>query len=333
MQCGTGQECYFEAPNQPACRQTESFDGGAIAFAGTTTPITLFPPYTYQADGAGAPFLAGASIQVQASGAAGAGFDKFDDTFTATTFLQTNPPINTIPGTTVFGTGSIPIAWAPGSDTLTITVSGSGGVATCTADDTTGSFQIPRAAVTAAQGKGPSSLAITVTRERDQWDKSETTHGTLSTQTVQPVGWVELTTQSTESATFQGCTDPTESMCPDGCFDLSSDEYHCGSCTTVCDSTETCNAGTCTTGTSSDCTTCSTEADSSQCSTYYASCNSDTQCTSYSSCRDACATGDTTCVSECASTYPTGYSEYLNYADCICFTACPTQCASSCTNL
>lgn len=333
LQCSTGQECYFAAPNSPACRQTETFDAGALAFAGTTTPITLFPPYAYQAAAGGAPFLAGAQIEVQASGATNAGFDKFDQKFTATTFLQTNPPIDKIPATTIFGTGSIPIAWAPGSDTINITVTGLGGTATCTATDSSGSFQIPRAVVTAALGKGETSeLAIGVTRERDEWDKSATTHGSMTTATVQPVGWLEMTTMSTESATYQGCGATGETMCPDGCYDTQTDQYHCGSCTVVCGANEACENGQCTTGTTTtDCTTCEQSAETGTCASQTTTCEDDGQCTSYSTCLGACTAGDTTCESTCESEYPTGYSDYLNYKDCVCFTACPSECASACS--
>jgi hypothetical protein len=333
LQCSTGQECYFASPNQPACRQTETFDAGALAFAGTTTPITLFPPYQYQASGTGAPFLAGAQLEVQASGAAGAGFDKFDEKFTATTFLQTNPPIDQISAADVFGTGSVPVSWAPGNDTINIVVSGLGGVATCTATDSSGSYQIPRAAVTAAMGAtGTSALTITVTREHDDWFKNETTHGTLTTATVQPVGWLEVSTASTETASFQGCTTAGETMCPDGCFDLETDEYHCGSCTTVCGSDETCNAGQCSGSTSTDCTTCQDSADTGTCSASLTTCDGDAECSEYASCFTACASGDTTCMSNCQSEYPTGYTDYQSYRDCICITACPTQCASACAD-
>ena len=55
----------------------------------------------------------------------------------------------------------------------------------------------------------------------------------MTTATVQPVGWLEMTTMSTESATFQGCGATGETMCPDGCYDTQTDQYHCGSCCTV----------------------------------------------------------------------------------------------------
>jgi len=105
-----------------------------------TTPITLFPPYEYQSSAQGAPYLTGKSIEVQASGAAEAGFDKFDEQFTATTLLQTN--LASLSSATISGTGPIPLTWAAGSDSINISVSGPGGVATCTATDSSGSFQI-----------------------------------------------------------------------------------------------------------------------------------------------------------------------------------------------
>jgi hypothetical protein len=244
LQCGAGQECYFPSPNQPACRASETFDAGTLTFAGTTTPITLFPPYSYQG-APGAPFLPGSQIEVKASGATGPGFDKFDETFMATTFLQTNPPLDTLASATVFGAGTVPIDWAPGTDSVKITGAGAGGVATCAASDSSGHFDIPRAAVTSALGQaGTASVAIDVTRERDEWRKSESTHGSLTTGQVQPVGWLELTTASTESHSFLGCAS-AQTMCPDGCFDTSSDPYHCGSCTAVCSATQTCESGQC----------------------------------------------------------------------------------------
>jgi hypothetical protein len=333
LDCGSGQECYFVSPGTAACRVKQSFDAGALAFAGTTTPITLFPPYTYDAMGMGAPFLAGAQIEVQASGASGAGFDKFDEKFTATSFLQTNPPINQITSATVFGEGSVPVAWNPGSDSITVTVTGAGGTVTCDAQDSTGSFAIPREAVNAAVGKGGgSALTLTVTRERDEWHKSESDHGTLVGETVQSTAWLELTTLSTETATFQGCQLTNETMCADGCFDLNTDPLHCGSCSTVCTGGQVCSAGKCTTGTATDCTTCESQADGSTCTTAYDSCEADTNCTSYASCDSGCS-GNPTCLSNCQTQYPTGYSEYQNYKTCICSVACPSQCASQCANM
>ncbi len=333
LDCGANQECYFVSPGQTACRATQTFDAGALAFAGTTTPITLFPPYEYMATGMGAPFLAGAQLEVQASGASGAGFDKFDEKFTATTFLQTNPPISQLTAATVFGEGTVPIAWNPGNDAIVVTLSGAGGTVTCEAQDSSGSFAVPRDAVNAAVGKGGgSALSLTVTRERDEWHKDKGAHGTLVGENVRPNAWLELTTLSSESAVFQGCQNTSETMCPDGCFDLNTDPLHCGSCSTVCTGGQTCAAGKCTTGTTTDCTSCETQADSSTCTTAYDSCEADSNCTSYASCDSGCS-GDPTCLSNCQSQYPTGYSEYANYKTCICQVACVSQCAAQCANM
>jgi hypothetical protein len=335
LQCGSGQECYFASPNQPECRDIQTFDAGALAFAGAgmTTPITLFPPYAYQSTAQDSPYLAGKQIEVQASGAAGAGFNSFDETFTATTLLQTN--LGSLTSSSLSGTGAVPVTWATGGDTINVVVTGTGGVATCPGTDSAGVFQIPRAVVNAALG-GDTALTLTVTRERDEWHKNESTHGTLSTATVQPVGWLELTTTSTESASFvvtppPACDGPGDQTCPDGCFDTQTDQYHCGSCTTVCSSTQSCVDGQCTTPSSTDCSTCQSTADTGTCSASFSTCEADSECGSYGSCYAACASGDTTCQSSCETEYPDGYTDFLGYKDCICFTACPSECATACS--
>lgn len=332
LACGMGQECYFASPGQPACRTTESFDAGALVFVGTTSPITLFPPYTYPGMTGVPLFTPAGQIQVQASGATGAGFDMFTATTSATSLVKTNPPLDQIAKTAVFGLGALPVGWIPGSDTVTVSVAGAAGVVTCAADDSSGNFQIPRAAIQAAQGAtGGSSLAIAVTREHDDWNKNVSTHGTLSTATVQPIGWVEISTVSSEAATIQGCTDPAQTMCPDGCFDTSSDALHCGSCTVICGSGQACVSGQCTTGSgTTDCTTCETTADSSTCASSYDACTADANCTSYGTCAAACAAGDTTCLGNCETEYPTGSSEFASYKVCICETACTSQCSTQC---
>ena len=245
-QCPAGQECYFPSPGQPGCRQIESFDAGALAFAGTTTPITLFPPYSYQATTSGSPFLAGASIEVQASGATGAGFDKFDEKLTATTFLQTSPPLNQTALTTVFDGSTVPISWAPGQDTVNITVSGAGGSATCVASDGSGHYDLPHAVIQAAIGNGgPSYVSISVSRVHQDVYKNLTTHGTLLTATVQPTAWLALSTSSTETATFQGCTSATQTLCNDGCKSTQTDSQNCGTCGNVCPTGQYCETGAC----------------------------------------------------------------------------------------
>src|SRR5258706_11614125 len=70
--CNRGEVCVLDGANQPACIIQETFDAGPLAFSGTTTAITLFPPYAYTAQQQGAPFLAGGQLEVPAQGAAGA---------------------------------------------------------------------------------------------------------------------------------------------------------------------------------------------------------------------------------------------------------------------
>jgi uncharacterized membrane protein YgcG len=360
--CAADEECYFAGADQPACRKREVFDAGALAFAGTTTPITLFPPYAYTPTGDGAPFLAGAQIEVQASGATGAGFDKFDEKFTATTFLQTDPPIDKIALTSVFGSDSVPISWAAGQDTIEVTVSGAGGVATCQADDTSGHFDLPRDVVQAAAGMS-SFLTLSISRQRTDTRKNETTHGTLLTSKVQPVGWLSLTTASTESATFMGCPNPNETLCADGCYDTTYDRQHCGSCTNACNVDQACQSGSCTGGSSSGsssggsgsgsgsgsssggsssgsgssgsssggqtCTQCETQAESGTCSSQYTTCANDADCPAFQTCVQGCNM-DATCISNCETSHPNGYNEYLAFANCICGSACSGPCAMAC---
>jgi len=155
------------------CVKLETFDAGPLAFSGTTTTITMFPPYRFETTGQGAPFLGGSELRVQAQGALEAGFEKFDLKFTATTFVQTSPALSKIPRATVFGTGSIPVGWAPSAaagatDNVLVTVSGSGGTATCKMKDALAKFDIPRSVVKAAQGEGAlenAPVSISVTRQ------------------------------------------------------------------------------------------------------------------------------------------------------------------------
>ena len=74
------------------------------------------------------------------SGASSAGFEKFDEKFTSTSFLETEPPLSDLPRATVFGSGAIPITWVPGEDQVYVSESGSLGTAKCAADDKKGSY-------------------------------------------------------------------------------------------------------------------------------------------------------------------------------------------------
>jgi hypothetical protein len=250
--CQEDEECYFPSPGIPACRAKTTFDAGAVAFSGTTTAITLFPPYTVKPTGLlGAPFLAGDDIRVQASGAADIGFDQFDDKFTSTTFLLTSPPLAKLSRTVVFGTGDVPVSWKPGKDTITISAGGPAATATCKADDTSGKFTIPRNVLDAVMstsgttGSGVGSLTISVQRQRTEIHKDKKTIGTIGGKAIDP-GWLQLTTSSSEAASFQTCSSGYTACDSDNsCANLMSDARHCGSCTNACQSGYYCYQGSC----------------------------------------------------------------------------------------
>jgi len=319
------------------CVKTATFDAGPLAFSGTTTSITMFPPYQFESTGQGAPFLGGAELKVQASGSTGAGFDKFDETFTATTFLQTMPSLSKLDKTVVFGTGSLPIGWAPANDTIVISISGAGGTATCKVQDSLGKFDIPRSVVKAAQGDASStttetgtSLSISVARQKKDVKKDKHAKGSLDLVSVKPDGWLELITLSTESASFQGCGAQQDFCGGDTCIDLSYDSENCGSCGHVCPGGGSCNSGTCSGGSSSgtsgstgSCTTCRSNAEGGSCASQYSTCDANTDCYYLAQCADSCTTSS--CVSSCQSSYPDGVASYAGLKSCL-----TSYCSSTC---
>lgn len=327
-ECGEGEVCKVTGTTA-SCVKVQTFDAGPIAFSGTTTTITLFPPYRFETTGQGAPFLGGATIQVQAQGALEAGFEKFDEKFTATTFVQTDPPLGKIPRATVFGTGAIPVGWAPSaastSDSVIVTVTGSAATVTCKMKDTVAKFDIPRAVVKAAQGETSESTApvsISITRQRKEVHKDKTAKGELALTPVQPVAWLELVTQSSETASFQGCTGSAQQLCGDVCTDVNFDTKNCGACGKVCTATQTCNSGACT-GTTTGCVSCKSNAKAGVCASQSSSCELDVNCSDLSFCIGQCTTA--TCVSNCNSSYPQGVTKFAPLKSCW-----DTQCASSC---
>lgn len=254
--CGAGEACAFtsdtaSSPEGMTCTKKVRFDAGALAFDGTTQAITLFPPYVVTPTGNGAPFLAQTSIRVQATGGVSAGFEKFDDTFTTTTFLETDPPLREILPSDVLGGGSIPIGWVPGTDSILIDVTGLGGTIECKGDDKKGTFELPRKIIEAVRtasssSSASSSLSISVTRERREVRKEKKTFGELSGgQKIQPTGWVELVTRSTESQSFAGCGS-TMTFCAGACVDTRTDPRNCGGCGRNCSASAVCSSGVCT---------------------------------------------------------------------------------------
>jgi len=231
-QCEQGEECYFAAPGLSACRERDVFDAGAVSFSGTTTPITLFPPYVAEPLENGAPFAAGTVVTVEASGATNAGFDAFGESYTTTTFVQTQ--LAEIGVDEAFGDDDIAVRWSAGRDDIAIAITATAsdrgsGTVTCDADDATGAFDVPRAAVLAALGDRPAStLSITVTRSRTEVVEGLATKGMLANAEVQAEGWLELTSRSSESWELgecergePGCVEvpdchPLAQDCPDG---------------------------------------------------------------------------------------------------------------------
>jgi len=325
--CQEDETCKLVQPNgtSPAgtCVKRESFDAGPLAFSGTTTPITLYPPYAYEGSGQGAPFLAGSELRVQASGATEAGFEKFDEKFTATTFLQTSPSLSKISRDKVFGSGPLPIAWVPGKDRILISISGPGGTATCKVDDAAGTFEVPRTVVNAALGDGTTAptgttqaLSISVARQRKEIKKDKKAKGELSIAEVKPEGWLELVTTSSESASFQGCA-ATQQLCKDVCTSTQTDAQNCGECGRVCPS-GACQAGSCV-GSSTTCDSCT----SSYCSSYRSTCTADPYCNAILTCASSCTTS--TCIATCRSNYISGASKWDSLQSCR-----STYCKSSC---
>lgn len=314
------------------CVKVGSFDAGPLAFSGTTTSITMFPPYSFEGTGSGAPFLGGAELHVQASGATDAGFEKFDEKFTATTFLQTTPSLSKITRDKVFGTGALPVAWAPANDTILITVSGAGGSATCKVQDSLGKYDVPRSVIKAAQGDGTtsssgSSISLSVARQRKEVKKDKHAKTSLDMLTVQPDGWLELITLSTESASYQGCSSGQD-MCGDTCTDVTYDSQNCGACGNKCSVGQSCYNGACSGGSSSgtggtSCTTCRSNAKVGSCSTYNTTCNADSSCNNLSYCASSCTTAS--CISSCESSYPAGVTKWNPLKSCL-----SSYCSSSC---
>ncbi len=249
--CSAGEECFFNPSASDGsgmdCRKTTRFDAGAIAFAGTTESISLFPPYTTRPTGNGAPFLPGTELRVIATGAKEAGFEKFDEKFKATTFIETNPSLRKLSKSVVFGGGTIPLGWDPGADVVVISLSGPGGTVTCKVDDKAGKYEVSRSAVEAAMGESTTTtgtLSLMVARERKEVRKDKKTVGSLPGQTVPSVGWLELVTTSGETATFASCGSGT-TICGEQCVNTTSDSKNCGQCGKLCAAGLVCSASVC----------------------------------------------------------------------------------------
>jgi len=248
LACAADEVCYFPVPDNPACKKIEYFDAGALNFTGTTVPITLFPPYVFAGDVTGALYLPDSEITVHASGTTEAGFEEFEASFQTTTYIDTQ--IETLGLEQIYGSDDLPVTWVAGADEVEVRVTvagllGSYGLVTCPAQDGDGSLGVPRDAIVYAlvEGEELGSLHVSVQRERTDVQKGLSTAGTLLDQTVQPEGWLELSSTSVEEITLEGCAGLA--YCEGECVDINWTNEHCGSCGNNCEAWEACEAGEC----------------------------------------------------------------------------------------
>jgi hypothetical protein len=331
-QCGAGEVCYFPAPNTTGCKKIESFDAGALTFMGTLIPITLFPPYVFESDVNSSPFAPGSAATVQASGASGAGFEKFEKEFTSTDFMQTSPKLDTLGFSEVFGAGPLPVKWTPGTGEVTITATVQSpdfkfGTITCKADDASGSFDVPREALKAAiDGEEIGNLTLSVQRQQTVLYKDLTTKGELTGVMVQPVGYLQIITSSTEFHAFQGCN-PGEAVCNEACVDVQFDDANCGGCGDECAAEDSCNEGTCSGPTV--CNECAEAAKTGACKAENDACDADPVCKAFEACFTKCQTQ--ACVDLCVEGLTQDDVDLYNaQISCLCDEACLNECAGEC---
>ncbi|MGE0550583.1 MAG: hypothetical protein AB7R00_26195, partial [Kofleriaceae bacterium] len=332
--CGPNEECYIPTPTTTGCRQIQSFDAGSITLSGTTTPVTLFPPYSFSGLTTGALYTDGAMVTATAGGAANAGYTAFTESFSATDVIRTNPPIHQLGVGDVFGTGNLPIRWIAGTDSVEISAtvvgysSNTGSVVatvTCKADDSKGAFDFPRQAITAGlEGSTLDSLSISVTRKKQRMVFDVATKGAIAGVEIQPTGWLELATTSTETAELEGC-DSGQQVCGNTCVDLDTSEQHCGSCGNACAGSDTCSYGTCSGANA--CSTCITA--SSDPGDACGACAADAGCAALKTCFGNCQTQE--CDDQCWETYASSQELYQQWFDCICYQQCDIQCSSVCS--
>ena len=332
-QCGAGEECYFATFDSPACRPRQTFDAGTITLTGTTTPVTLFPPYGFAGVEEGSLFLDGAELIATATGANTAGLAGFEQAFTATRLLRTQPPLHQLGLLQVFGTGDIPIQWIAGDDEVRITATitptaGATRVITCTAVDGDGRYDLPRAAIDAVlDGAGLDDISIAVTRHKSKMAYDLATLGELAGRLVQPTSWLEVSTTSTESAAFAGC-DGDEQLCTDACVDTSYDNANCGGCGDACAASDFCQQSTCSGPAACDSCVNTVSSGNGTCAASYNACTNDAACQALRTCLNACPTNE--CVQTCFADHPEGQAGYSAWVDCICNVGCDPECQDAC---
>jgi hypothetical protein len=307
-QCPSGQVCQLDSTGSQSCQTIQTFNGGDLVFSGSglAIPVTLLAPaYSFTSASTGSPFVPGGAINVTGTGATGAGFAAFQESFTATSLLQTVPALSKLTAADVYNPAGFSLGWQPGSDSISILIAGPAGSAECAATDATGAFTIPAAVVTKVSGAGNPGVTVSVTRARMSEKTDGKTEGSLTGATVQPLGYLDLMTSSSESFEVVGCGSSTGegglTSCSDGCVDLLTSASDCGACGHSCGGGY-CSAGTCY-GTTTSCTT------------PYTSCNGacvnlSISATNCGDCGFACPSGES-CVSGVCSegtSCPTSYT-------------------------
>jgi hypothetical protein len=319
--CAKDEVCTAGASGEGTCVKTPRFDAGPLAFSGTTTAVTLYPPYAYEGKADGAPFLPGSELRVKAQGAAEAGFAAFDETFTSTTFVQTSPALDKLASSEVFGKGPLTLGWVPGADEIRITVSGTGGTVTCKAVDAEGTFAVPRVAIDKAlgsakpEGTGATMLSVSVARRKKEVKKGLATKGSLPEIEIQPEAWVELVTTSVESVSVQGCATGLTS-CGGSCVDTKKDDANCGACGKSCGGERTCAQGACVTAEQA-CQACldGVQAAGGACKAQSDVCRANAACSAYVTCIGNCTTD--TCVTGCATKNPGFEGTFGPFQQCV----------------
>ncbi|HEY1956272.1 MAG TPA: hypothetical protein VGH28_11685 [Polyangiaceae bacterium] len=326
LSCGENQKCTKGSDGSQSCTPIQTFDAGAIAISGANLPIAVYPPYGWKTSDEGSPYAPGADLHVTAAGPTGAGYASFDLSFKATTLLEANPSLDKLNLSDVFGDSDLTVGWLPGNDRVYVLATGAGGEARCLANDSDGTFTVPRDVLTAVMTDKVQALQLSIERMRLDRHQDLKTVGSLDSQTIQSHAWLDLETTSTETMSFQACTS-TQTSCGAKCVDTKSDPDNCGSCGNSCNG-GSCLEGSCqsTTGGGS-CGSCQAGANTGECASPYAQCTG--ECKSLLSCVEGCA-GDTTCASNCYSTYPSGQSAFTSYYSCLCGSACPTECSTEC---
>lgn len=204
--CAADEVCYFPFPGTPACRKVETFDAGRLDFFGTTVPINLYPPYQLPSPPDGPITQPDKELTVMATGATNAGFAPFEAKVTTSESVFST--LDEILPTEAFGVGDLGIDWVPGADEMTISLTvtgtlGMSGTVTCDADDSLGTFDVPRMAINAAiEGDTASTIAVSLQRSHVETTMGLATQGALLEAMVQPEGWVDFTFVSIETGTL-----------------------------------------------------------------------------------------------------------------------------------